>query len=66
MEEGTIKWFNPRKNYGFIQRENGDDLFVHGSDIISNKYESLDNGDRVQFEVAEGPKGLKAVNVKTV
>ncbi|KPK95666.1 cold-shock protein [bacterium SM23_31] len=66
MEEGVVKWFNPRKNYGFIQRENGKDVFVHGGDIISDSYDSLDSSDRVQFDIEEGPKGLKAINVKKI
>jgi len=66
MEEGVVKWFNPRKNYGFIERENGKDIFVHGNDISSSGFRQLDSGDRVQFEVTESPKGLKATNVRKI
>ncbi len=62
-EKGTVKWFNAAKGYGFIQRENGEDVFVHFSAIQSEGYRKLDGGDQVQFEVTEGPKGLQAANV---
>lgn len=58
--EGTVKWFNADKGYGFIQREGGDDLFVHFSEIQSAGFRSLDEGDRVEFEVTQGKKGLQA------
>jgi CspA family cold shock protein len=64
METGTVKWFNNAKGYGFIARESGDDVFVHFKAIIGEGYKSLDEGDRVQFEVEKGPKGLQAKNVK--
>lgn len=62
-ERGTVKWFNSTKGYGFIQREQGGDVFVHYSAIQSEGYRSLNEGDAVEFEVQEGPKGLQAANV---
>jgi len=62
-ERGTVKWFNAAKGYGFIQREQGGDVFVHYSAIQSDAYRSLNQGDAVEFEVQEGPKGLQAANV---
>ena len=59
-EQGTVKWFNASKGYGFIQRESGDDVFVHFSAIVGEGYRSLDEGARVSFEVKKGPKGLQA------
>jgi len=59
-ETGTVKWFNAAKGYGFIQRENGEDVFVHFSAIEASGYRSLDEGARVSFEVKKGPKGLQA------
>mgnify|MGYP001558586704 CR=1 FL=1 len=63
METGTIKWFNNTKGFGFIQRENGEDVFVHYKSIVGDGYKSLNEGDKVQFEVQQGPKGLQAANV---
>ena len=63
MEKGTVKWFNNSKGYGFITREEGDDVFVHFNAIVGDGYKSLDEGDHVQFEVEEGPKGLQASKV---
>ena len=63
METGTVKWFNNSKGYGFIARENGEDVFVHYKAIIGDGYKSLTEGDRVQFEVEQGPKGLQATKV---
>ncbi len=63
MESGVVKWFNPEKGVGFIERESGDDVFVHFSDIVSDGYRTLDEGDAVTFEVAEGDRGPKATNV---
>ncbi len=63
METGTVKWFNRTKGYGFISREGGDDVFVHFSAIAMDGFKTLDEGDQVQFEVTEGPKGLQAANV---
>ncbi len=62
-ERGTVKWFNATKGYGFIQREQGGDVFVHYSAIQSDGYRSLNQGDAVEFEVQDGPKGLQAANV---
>src|SRR5437879_12477592 len=62
-EKGTVKWFNAAKGYGFIQRENGEDVFVHFSSIQTQGYRTLDEGSRVEFEVTKGPKGLQATNV---
>ena len=65
-ETGTVKWFNAAKGFGFIQRESGEDVFVHFSAIASSGYKSLDEGARVSFEVKKGPKGLQAENVTVV
>jgi len=65
-EKGTVKWFNAAKGFGFIQRETGEDVFVHFSAIQSNGYRSLDEGARVEFEVTRGPKGLQASNVSPI
>ncbi len=62
-EKGTVKWFNAAKGFGFIQRESGDDVFVHFSAIAATGYRSLDEGSAVEFEVKQGPKGLQAENV---
>ena len=62
-EKGVVKWFNASKGFGFIQRSNGEDVFVHFSAIQSNGYRSLDEGAQVEFEVKKGPKGLQAENV---
>ena len=61
-----MKWFNAAKGYGFIQRDNGDDVFVHYSAITADGYRSLEEGARVEFEVTRGPKGLAAANVSPV
>jgi CspA family cold shock protein len=64
MSKGTVKWFNPDKGFGFITPEDGgDDLFVHHSEIQSNGYASLDEGQTVEFEVGQGQKGPCATNV---
>jgi len=60
----TVKWFNNAKGYGFIGREDGPDVFVHYSSINFDGYKSLQEGDNVEFEIAEGPKGPQAANVK--
>jgi CspA family cold shock protein len=66
MEQGTVKWFNATKGYGFISREGGDDVFVHFKAIIGEGYKTLKEGDKVQFEVEQGPKGLQAAKVKKI
>ncbi len=66
METGTVKWFNSSKGYGFITREEGEDVFVHYKAIQGEGFKSLDEGDQVQFEVEQGPKGLQATNVTKV
>jgi CspA family cold shock protein len=65
-ETGTVKWFNAAKGFGFIARENGDDVFVHFSAIESNGYRTLQEGARVSFVVKRGPKGLQAEQVSLV
>ncbi len=62
-EIGTVKWFNASKGYGFISREGDDDVFVHHSAIQGDGFRSLDEGQRVEFSVEQGPKGLQATNV---
>ena len=64
--QGTVKWFNGDKGYGFISREDGDDLFVHYSEIQSDGFRSLSEGDRVEFEITQGKKGLQASSVIVV
>jgi cold shock protein len=66
MEQGTVKWFNDAKGFGFISRENGEDVFVHFSAIQSNGFRSLQEGQAVQFNVAKGPKGFQADNVQLI
>jgi cold shock protein len=63
METGTIKWFNDSKGFGFIEREEGEDVFVHFSAINGEGFRTLTEGERVSFEVVQGPKGLQAANV---
>ncbi len=65
-EQGTVKWFNNAKGYGFISREGGADVFVHHTAILADGFRSLNEGDRVSFEVVDGPKGLQARNVTRV
>ncbi|MDZ7766450.1 MAG: cold-shock protein [Melioribacteraceae bacterium] len=62
-EKGTVKWFNNSKGYGFITRENGEDVFVHYQSISGDGYKSLDEGQKVEFTVAQGQKGLQAQEV---
>ena len=64
LAEGTVKWFSNEKGYGFIEREGGDDVFVHFSAITMDGYKSLTEGQRVSFEVVQGDKGLQAANVQ--
>ena len=66
MAKGQVKWFDQKKGYGFITREDGDDIFVHYSAIESQGFKTLNEGDEVEFEVAEGKKGLQATNVTVV
>jgi cold shock protein len=60
---GTVKWFNGSKGYGFIERSGGDDVFVHFSAIQADGFRSLEEGQKVEFEIEQGPKGLQAANV---
>ncbi len=66
MTKGTVKWFNESKGFGFLSREDGDDVFVHYSSIQSSGFKSLNEGQSVEFDVQDGPKGLQAVNVTVV
>ncbi len=66
MAKGQVKWFDQKKGYGFITPEDGDDLFVHYSAINGEGFKTLDEGDEVEFEVSQGPKGLQATNVTVV
>jgi cold shock protein len=66
MATGTVKWFSPEKGYGFISRADGDDVFVHFSAIEGDGYRNLDEGQTVEFEVTQGPKGLQASSVRPV
>jgi len=66
VANGTVKWFNEAKGFGFIQQEGGEDVFVHYSAIQASGFKSLAEGDRVEFEVTRGPKGLQAANVRKV
>jgi len=66
MEQGTVKWFNDAKGFGFLSRENGEDVFVHHTAIQSNGFRSLQEGQRVQFNVTKGPKGWQAENVQAI
>ena len=65
-EQGTVKWFNASKGYGFIQRQSGEDVFVHFSAIQAEGYKSLNEGQAVEFKVTRGPKGLQAANVTSL
>jgi len=66
MEKGTVKWFNGSKGYGFITRDEGEDVFVHFNAIQGEGYKSLEEGDQVEFETEQGPKGLQAANVTKI
>jgi CspA family cold shock protein len=66
MANGSVKWFNDRKGYGFIEQEDGSDVFVHHSGINGNGFKSLKEGDKVTFDVEQGQKGPAAVNVTVV
>jgi len=61
--QGKVKWFNAEKGYGFIEREDGPDVFVHYTAIQSEGFRTLNQGDSVEFDIVEGPKGLQAANV---
>jgi CspA family cold shock protein len=63
MVNGTVKWFNSSKGYGFIEQDNGPDVFVHHSGINASGFKTLDEGDNVTFEIEQGPKGHSATNV---
>ena len=63
MAKGNVKWFNASKGYGFISQESGNDVFVHFSSITGDGFKALDEGQEVEFEVTDGPKGPQAVNV---
>jgi CspA family cold shock protein len=64
MAKGTVKWFNDQKGFGFISQDDGPDVFVHFSAIQSNGFKSLQEGQPVEFDLVEGPKGLQAANVR--
>ncbi|MDY0096084.1 MAG: cold-shock protein [Candidatus Vecturithrix sp.] len=66
MVQGTVKWFNEQKGYGFIEQDNGEDIFVHYSEIIGSGFKKLNEGDRVVFEIGEGKKGPAAKNVDLI
>ena len=66
MARGSVKWFDDRKGYGFIAREGGKDIFVHFSAIEGNGFKTLSEGDTVEFEIVNGPKGEQATNVQKV
>jgi len=65
-ETGTVKWFNNGKGYGFIEREEGEDIFVHFSAVLGEGFRSLEEGQKVEFSIEQGPKGLQAVSVTVV
>ena len=64
MQQGTVKWFNDAKGFGFITQENGPDVFVHHTAILIEGFRSLTEGQRVAFDIVQGPKGLQAANVR--
>lgn len=66
VDTGTVKWFNAAKGFGFIARESGEDVFVHFKEIVGDGYKSLNEGDKVSFEVTQGPKGLQATKVSKI
>jgi CspA family cold shock protein len=64
LAQGTVKWFSNEKGYGFIARPDGDDVFVHYTAIVGDGYRSLDEGQEVEFDIVDGPKGQQAANVR--
>jgi CspA family cold shock protein len=66
MVQGTVKWFNESKGFGFLSQEGGPDVFVHHSEIKADGYRTLNEGDKVQFEITQSPKGPRAANVTVV
>lgn len=66
MSKGTVKWFNEQKGFGFITPENGPDVFVHFSAIVSDGFKSLNEGDSVEFDIEQDPKGGRATNVRVI
>jgi CspA family cold shock protein len=66
MTQGTVKWFNGDKGFGFIERSDGDDVFVHFSEIEGSGFKNLTEGQQVEFEVTQGPKGLQATRVRAL
>ena len=66
MATGTVKWFNPEKGFGFISQEGGPDVFVHFSAIQASGYRTLEENDKVEFEITSGPKGPNAANVRRI
>ena len=66
MANGTVKWFNEKKGFGFIEQDEGTDVFVHHTDINATGFKTLKEGDKVTFDVGQGPKGPKAANVTVV
>ncbi|MFY9903100.1 MAG: cold-shock protein [Trichococcus sp.] len=66
MEKGTVKWFNAEKGFGFIERESGDDVFVHFSAILGEGFKSLEEGQAVSFEIVDGNRGPQASNVEKI
>jgi CspA family cold shock protein len=66
MPVGRVKWFNEQKGYGFISRDDGEDVFVHFSEIVADGFKTLSENQEVSFDIKEGPRGLQATNVKAI
>jgi cold shock protein len=66
VAQGTVKWFNDSKGFGFIEQESGEDVFVHFSAVQGDGFKTLAEGDRVEFDVQQGPKGLQSANVRKI